>query len=472
MLTSSHYISIIITLLVVSGAGIYTAKFVRTATDFTVGGRKIGSILISGSLVGGFVGGTSTIGTSEMAFRYGFSGIWFTLGAGLSCILMALILARPLREKNVETVSQYLATVYGENVAPWVAVYTSAGMFIQIGAQVLAAIPLLVIMFGLDAAGAAALAVGLIVLYVITGGFWAASLVGLIKLVLIYTSMLVAGIMGLSFLGGVAGMSAALPAEPYLSLFPGGVGKELASIFSVVVGFASTQTYLQPLFAASDIKSARRGAVLAGLLIPVIGVAAVMVGMFMRARHPDMLPAAALPRFIFDYMPPWLGGITVATLFVSLVLTGAALSLGISTVLNRDIYSRFRPLAGEKEKLLVSRGLVLLVGLGAFVLVAAHMHSLILKWAFLSMALRGVTVFIPLAGAIFFAGRVNAVWGRIAVAVAPMLTIIWAFAVPSSIEPLYVGLVISALILGIGFLHNQDKECRRRTYGDGNGIGQ
>ncbi len=455
MLTSSHYISIIFTLLLVSGAGIYTAKFVRTSTDFTVGGRKMGAILISGSLVGSFIGGTSTIGTAEMAFEYGLCGMWFTLGAGLSCFLMALLLAKPLREKKVETVSQYLAIVYGKNVAPWVAVYTSVGMFIQIGAQVLAAIPLLTIVFGLGATKAAAVAVGLIVLYVVAGGFWAASLVGLIKLIMIYVSMLVAGILGIYYLGGFTGMSAALPAQPYFTLFPRGAGKELASIFSVVVGFASTQTYLQPLFAASSLKAARRGAVLSGLLIPVIGIAAVMVGMFMRARHPDMTPATALPRFIFEYMPPWLGGITVATLLISLVLTGAALSLGISTVLNRDIYSRFRPAAREKESLFVSRGLVLLVGVGVFALVTANMHSLILEWAFLSMALRGVTVFVPLAGAIFLTRRVNAGWGRIAVATAPMLTILWAFAIPSSIDPLYMGLAISAFILGTGSLGNR-----------------
>jgi len=463
LLTATHYISIILTLLFVSGAGIYTAKFVRTAADFTVGGRKMGPVLISGSLVGSFVGGTSTIGTAEMAFQYGFCGMWFTLGAGLSCILMALLLAKPLREKRVETISQYLATVYGENVAPWVAVYTSVGMFIQIGAQVLAAIPLLTIIFGLDPTKAATLAAGMIILYVIAGGFWATSLVGLVKLILIYVSMLVAGIMGLYFLGGFSGMSSALPAEPYLTLFPRGIGKELASVFSVVIGFASTQTYLQPLFAASDIKSARRGAVLAGLLIPVIGIAAVMAGMFMRAQHPRMSPAAALPRFIFDYMPPWLGGITVATLLISLVLTGAALSLGISTVLSRDLYTRFRPSARSKEMLLISRGLVLLVGLGVLVMVTANIHSLILHWAFLSMALRGVTVFIPLAAAVFPAGRVNPLWGRVAVAAAPLLTIVWAFLFPAAIDPLYVGLAISAGILAIGYLHSWGKCYPERT---------
>lgn len=437
--------------MLVGCAGIYAAKFVRTDTDFTVGGRKMGPVLISGSLVGSFIGGTSTIGTAQMAFEYGFCGIWFTLGAGLGCILMGLLLAGPLREKKVETVSQYLATVYGNNVAPWVAVYTSVGMFIQIGAQVLAAIPLLVIIFGLDPAQAAALAVAMIILYVIAGGFWAASLVGLIKLVLIYLSMLAAGFMGLYFLGGFTGMQAALPAEPYLTLFPRGVGKELAGVFSVVIGFASTQTYLQPVFAASNIKAARRGAIFAGLLIPVIGIASVMVGMFMRAENPRLNPASALPHFIFYYMPPWLGGITVATLLISLVLTGAALSLGISTVLGRDLYFRFRSRAQSKEMLLVSRGLVLLVGLGALVMVTANIHSLILHWAFLSMALRGVTVFIPLAAAIFLAGRVDAFWGRIAVIAAPLLTIVWAFAFPDTIDPLYAGLAISAAILAIGY---------------------
>lgn len=450
MLTPVHYASIIITLLLVSCAGIYTAKFVRTDTDFTVGGRKMGAVLISGSLVGSFIGGTSTIGTAQMAFEYGFCAVWFTLGAGLGCILMALFLVGPLREKQVETISQYLATVYGDNVAPWVAVYTSVGMFIQIGAQVLAAIPLLTVIFGLSAAEAAALAVGMIIIYVIAGGFWAASLVGLIKLVLIYGSMMAAGIMGIYFLGGFTGMQAVLPAEPYLTFFPRGVGKELASIFSVLIGFASTQTYLQPVFAAANTRAARRGAVFAGLFIPVIGIASVLVGMFMRAENPHLNPAAALPHFIFNYMPPWLGGITVATLLISLVLTGAALSLGISTVLGRDLYSRFRPAAKSKEMLLVSRVLVLLVGIGVLVMVTANVHSLILHWAFLSMALRGVTVFVPLAAAIFLAGRLDPFLGRTAVAIAPLLTIVWAFIFPDKIDPLYVGLIISAGILVLG----------------------
>lgn len=447
MLTPMHYTSIIITLVVVSGMGIYSAKFVRTDTDFTVGGRKMGPLLVVGSLVGSFIGGTSTVGSAQMAFKYGLSGMWFTLGGGLSCILMALLLAGPLREKRVETVSQFLAVTYGENVAPWVAVYTSAGIFIQIGAQVLAAIPLLAIIFGLDPFRAAVAAVGLIVLYVIAGGFWAASMVGLIKLILIYLSMLVAGIMSLYFLGGLDGMREALPLKPYLTLFPRGIGKELASVFSVIIGFSSTQTYLQPLFAASSVKSARRGLFLGATMIPVIGFAAVLVGMFMRARHPELNAASALPQFIFDYMPPWLGGVTVATLLISLVLSGAALSLGISTVMARDVYSRFRPKAKGKEMLLVSRGLVFLVGLGVLVMVTANIQSLILHWAFLSMALRGVTVFVPLVAAIFLAHRVNPFWGRIAVIVAPLLTISWAFAFPGGIDPLYVGLLISVGIM-------------------------
>lgn len=450
MLSTSHYISIAITLLLVTLVGIYAARYVRTIKDFTVGGRKIGALLVCGSLVGGFVGGTSTIGTAQMAFHYGFSGIWFTLGAGLSCIFMALFMARPLREKKVETISQYLATVYGNNAAPWVAIYISLGMFIQVGAQVMAAVPLFSAIFGFDMVKSAIAGTAMIVLYVIFGGFWSASLVGLLKLVLIYFSMVIAGLLVLYFFGGFTGFYSALPTEPYFSIFPGGMTRELASVFSVLVGFASTQTYLQPLFAAVNIRAARLGAVAAGLLIPVIGLASVMVGMFMRAQHPDMSPAAALPLFIFEYLPPWLGGIAVASLLISLVLTGAALTLGVATVLGRDIYSRLRPQANDREMLIVSRCIVLLLGIAALVLVTSNVNSLILHWAFLSMALRGVTVFLPLMAAIFLVNKVDALWGRLAVAAAPLCAVTWAIAFPDQVDSLYIGLAISAVLISIG----------------------
>ena len=59
------------------------AKEVRTSTDYTLAGRRSGTVEVSGVLLGALVGGASTVGTVEMAYRFGLSAWWFTLGGGL-----------------------------------------------------------------------------------------------------------------------------------------------------------------------------------------------------------------------------------------------------------------------------------------------------------------------------------------------------------------------------------------------------
>lgn len=450
MITHIHYISMLSVIFLVTLAGLYSARFIRTAADFSVGGRQIGSSLVSGFLIGAFIGGTSTIGTAQMAYQYGISAIWFTLGGGLACLVLGFILVEPLRVRKVDTLPQYLAGAYGESVRPWVAIYTSVGMFIQVATQGLSAVPILTNLFPVSPQLAAVLFTLALIVYIIFGGFWGASMVGLIKLVLVYAVLFMAGLISYRLLGGIQGAKQAFPAGAWFSLYPHGVGKELASVFSVVVGFISTQTYLQPVFSAKNTRSARLGLFGAGLLIPIAGLIATLIGLYMRASQPGIQPGSALPLFLVSHLNPWLGGAALGTLLISLFLSGAALSLGISTVLTHDIYCRLRPLAGDRKILLSSRVMVVLVSVLSLLFVLLNIKTLILKWAFLSMTLRGVTVFAPLVAAVFAAGRISPAAGVRAIIIAPLMSLIWAFIFPEAIDPFYVGIGLSVAIMLIG----------------------
>jgi len=451
MITYSHYLSILGIIFLVSLAGFYSSRFIHTAGDFFMGGRQIGASLVGGFLVGAFVGGTSTVGTAQMAYQYGISAIWFTVGGGLACLVLGLFLVEPLRKGKVDTAPQFLARTYGESVRPWVAVYTSVGMFIQVGTQGLAAIPLLTSLFPVSAQLAAVLFTLALLTCVIFGGFWGASLVGLIKLVLIYAVLFIAGLTGYHLLGGFQGAHWAFPEGSWLSLFHKSKGKVLTSVFSVVVGFISTQTYLQPVFAAKNNRSARLGVFLAAFLIPLAGLTATVIGLYMRASHPGIEPGRALPLFLVSYLNPWLGGAALGTLLVSLFLSGAALSLGISTVLTQDLYNRFQPNAPDMKILLSSRLMVLAVGTGSLLFVLLNLKTLILELAFLSMALRGVTVFAPLVGAVFASGWIKPEAGVRAVVFAPLLAMLWFFFLPEASDPVFVGMGLSTVILACGF---------------------
>ena len=95
--------------------------------------------------------------------------------------------------------------------------------------------------------------------------------------------------------------------------------------------------------------------------------------------------------------------------------------------------------------------MVLAVGAGSLLFVLLNLKTMILDWAFLSMALRGVTVFAPLVGAVFASGWIKPEAGVRAVVFAPLLAMLWVFFLPEAGDPVFVGMGLSTLILACGF---------------------
>lgn len=55
---------------------------VRAEKDASSGERKASASAVVGVMMGAIVGGASTIGTVQMAYEFGLSACWFTVGAG------------------------------------------------------------------------------------------------------------------------------------------------------------------------------------------------------------------------------------------------------------------------------------------------------------------------------------------------------------------------------------------------------
>lgn len=458
MLSVIHILSIAATLLLVTCVGIYSVGKVKSVGDFTVGGRSIGAPLVAGTITGTLVGGASTIGTAQLAFKYGFSAWWFTLGGGLACLILGLFLAKPLRLSGAATGPGYLASVYGKEAGLLASIFSSLGIFLNIIAQILAAVALITAMFPISSLEAAFIAIFLVISYVIFGGVWGTGLVGTLKVVLIYFSMLTAGILAYNLGGGLAGFTTTFPPFPWFSLFGRGMGTDLAAGFSLIVGVLSTQTYLQAMFSGKDAQASQKGALLSSLIIPPIGLAGVFVGLYMRANFPSLNPKEALPVFALQYLPDWLGGIVLATLLISVVGTGAGLVLGVSTMITQDIFKRFLVPNGTDRQLLIFSRVAIIVVTGLTLLfVAGNMNSLILKWSFLSMGLRGSTICFPLIGAVFFKDKIRKGAGIGAIFLAPTATIVWALLGLKTIDPLYIGLTVSLLVLLGGSFLNYKK---------------
>ena len=202
------------------------------------------------------------------------------------------------------------------------------------------------------------------------------------------------------------------------SLFCRGVGTDAGAGLSLILGVLTTQTYAQAIFNAKTDKDARIGAIISTVLIPLIGIFGIIVGLYMRsvadpvaladATQAAGLAKVALTSFILDYsgLPSIIAGIMLGALFIASVGTGAGLALGIATVVNRELIQK----NGKTHKFSpdMTNKLLIVVVLGlATALACTPIGDTILKFAFMSMGLRGCTVFAPLCFLIWAKGKVS-----------------------------------------------------------------
>jgi SSS family solute:Na+ symporter len=450
------YFGMLLGLTLIIAAGIYSGKKVKNSSDFSVGSHKVGYSIIAGTITGTLVGGASTVGTSELAYTYGFSAWWFTLGAGLGCLILGLIFVKPIYRTGNETISQILAEEYGDKVGLISSVFVSIGMFINIVAQILAAVAIISSLFKITAFAASCIAALLMILYVVFGGVWSTGIVGIVKLILLYISVIIGGSMALKLGGGISRFIEVLPSEQYFNVFARGRGIDLGAGFSLIVGVLSTQTYIQAILSGKDKSASQKGALLSAALIPPIGLAGIFIGIYMKINYPHLVPSSTLPQFVLNYMPPFISGIVMAALLATVVGTGAGLALGISTVITKDIYKNY--ISKNSDELLmlnISRLVIVVVLAAAVIFTAGNMRSYILEWSFMSMGLRGASVFVPLCSAFFLKGRVRGRFALSGVILSPVSVLVGKIVMHSEIDPLFIGIAVNLIIFTLGILSNK-----------------
>ena len=83
-----HILSLIATLAVVLGCGIYSSRKVKSADDFDVGGRSAGVIMVAGSIAATIIGGAATIGTAQGGFTKDIKNVSFFAKQVAKAIIM------------------------------------------------------------------------------------------------------------------------------------------------------------------------------------------------------------------------------------------------------------------------------------------------------------------------------------------------------------------------------------------------
>ncbi|ASJ00809.1 sodium transporter [Thermococcus gorgonarius] len=261
---------------------------------------------------------------------------------------------------------------------------------------------------GLPGTAGAVFATLVFIAYTALSGLWAVALTDFIQIIIGSIGIFVAVVLGLVKVGGISGLETALdgmsglpqPPSEYFSLTSLGPSLLALTLIATVMYTLIGQDFYQRLFAAKDERTARKGAVYAGVLLMVLSVLPALAGMLAVALsgNPEAVidsPKTAVPRLVISVFGGTVGAIFVAAVLAAIMSTADSLLSAATSHIVKDFYEG---ILGEKsdEKKLLRLSVLTTVAVGLLSLGAALAIQGIVELLIYSYDVYTSGVFVPL----------------------------------------------------------------------------
>jgi Na+/proline symporter len=442
-------LSVIVVVLL--GTALIRSRGIRTQADFLVAGRTLTWPVLIFTLLSSWIGAGSLFAGGENAYRNGFAALWQPAGGWFGLIVISLIAGRARRFAQF-TVPDLLETRYNvaARVFATVAIVISYTMITSY--QFKAGGDILHLIF--PEVGHTA-GMYIIAIFVITF----TSLAGMASVAYLdlIIGLLVTGIALLSVplllerVGGWSGLHASLPANHFTLFGPLSVDKAFGLLLPTMLLLVGNQGMYQKFFSARSERDAKIAVLgwIAGTLVleTTIITIAVMGSSFL---HPDN-PREIIPVTARMGLPALAGAVLLGGVFAKVISTANNFLFSPASNLIHDVYVRFiRPDAGERRILIVSRLLVVLLGI--FALMQAAYFESILKAALYAYTVYGAAV-TPAVMAVFFWKRTNTAGAVSSIIAGTVITVVWNILEIQWLDAVYPALGVSLLaLIGVSLL--------------------
>ena len=375
------------------------------ASDFFVGGRRLGAGLIFSTFLAANIGASSTVGATSLGFAEGLSAWWWNGSAGIGSLVLAFSVGpRMWREASAHgdlTVGDFLERHYGRGMRGLVASLIWLGTLTILAAQLLGVAAVLNVAAGLSVLTGCAIGALVTVSYFTAGGLLSSAWVNLVQLVVILAGFAVAIPFAVHGAGGWHAIttSSSSAAHVWASTGPTSGWRLL---FLLGPAFVVSPGLLQKAYGARDEAAVKRGIAWNGVVLLVFAAAPAIIGL--AARSLSVLRAdLALPTVLAQLLPPSVGIIALAAVFAAEVSSADAVLFMLATSASRDLYRGFlRRDASDTEVLRVARIAAIVgsaCGIGVALVYGSVRAAVSVFYAILT-----VTLVVPIVGGLYVPG--------------------------------------------------------------------
>ena len=450
---SIYLLAVVAYLICLTAAGVWRSRSVRTGDDFMVAGRSLPARVLVFTLLSTWIGSGSLFAGAGLGYRAGFPALWQSAGAWVG-IALVYFLAPRVRRLAQYTVPDILESRYGRwgrilGTATTVLAYTTIAAYQFRGGG-----RLLNLVAGVNPRVGAFITAAFCIAYTALAGMMSVAYLDVANGIAMIAGTLVA----IAYLVGRAGgVDAALGAlrPDQLTLYGSMSPVDALALFlpTLFLLLGEANMY-QKFFSARDERAARAAVVGWILGTIVVETLIVSIGVFGSVVIPGLgvqESEAIAVRVAIEVLPTFFGVLLLAGAAAIIVSTATSFLLTPATSLTHDVYRRFvKPSAGDRELLAITRGLVVFLGLVAFV--AGNFFPTILAMALWAYTMYGAGVTPALLAALVWPG-VSRHAGVASIAVGMATTLIWEIAAlahgsyPLGLQTVYPALAASIATL-------------------------
>lgn len=440
------YVVVICVIVMVLLATAYArSRGVHNEADFLVAGRKLTWPVLIFTLLSSWIGAGSLFAGGENAYRNGFAALWQPAGGWVGLILIAIIAGRAQRFAQY-TVPDLLEARFNvaARVFATIAIVISYTMITSY--QFKAGGDILHLIFpSVDHAAGMYIIAAFVITFTALAGMASVAYLDLIIGLLVTVIAIVAVPILLGSAGGWSGLRRSLPANHFTLFGPLSVSRAFGLLLPTMLLLIGNQGMYQKFFSARSERDARFavfGWIVGTLILEtmIITIAVIGSAKFHPANAREIIPMTA--RLGLPQLP---GAILLGGVFAKVISTANNYLFSPASNLIHDVYKRFiRPDAGERRALLVSRVLVVL--LGVFALMQAAYFESILAAALYAYTVYGAAV-TPAVLAVFLWKRATTAGAIASIVLGTAITIGWNLA--GREDAIYPALITSVLALVI-----------------------
>lgn len=440
-------------LLLLIAIGVASARATQDESDYWIAGGKLGAVAGGATMAATHASAGTFVGTIGVIYTVGWSFTWLVLSIPIAYAFVAIVLAPRFTRQRELTLPAFLETRYAsKRIRALAAVVIVVAIVVYIQAQLIASGLIAQVVLGITPETGMIVFALLLIAYTMVGGMVAVVSTDIVQLLVMTVGALAAAPLALRQLGGLdqtLRLAEAVKPDVFTwGALPTPLLLTLGLAFTL--GSVSTPEKLVRLYTMRDMKTLRRGVLLAmtaatglNLLVFLIGLASIVL--FPTLPTGDL----AMPLAARAVLPPVLGALLLAAVISAMMSTVDSLLLVAGAALSEDLYKNvINPGASTRRVAWTGRFGVLLAGLAPLGLLLSGVGrgELVQFIVLLFTALMASSFFFPVVLGVLWrrATKEGAAAGIVGGLVTCTLWKLWG---PATLDPVLPGFLASGALM-------------------------